>query len=145
VGEADPAKYTDIKQARQFLKETEVDALAVAIGNSHGKYKGPPKLDFERLRAIRDAVDIPLVLHGGSGISPADFKKAISLGIAKINFYTGMSDAAIEATKNYLNDVGERYNDYPMMMNMVKESVTRVVVEQMEIFGSSGQAENKEN
>jgi fructose/tagatose bisphosphate aldolase len=56
-----------------------------------------------------------------------------------------MSDAAIEATKNYLNDVGERYNDYPMMMNMVKESVTRVVVEQMEIFGSSGQAENKEN
>lgn len=145
VGEADPAKYTDIKQARQFLKETEVDALAVAIGNSHGKYKGPPKLDFERLRAIRDAVDIPLVLHGGSGISPADFKKAISLGIAKINFYTGMSDAAIEATKNYLNDVGERYNDYPMMMNMVKESVTRVVVEQMEIFGSSGQTENKEN
>jgi fructose-bisphosphate aldolase class II len=142
VGEADPAKYTDIDQARQFVKETEVDALAVAIGNSHGRYKGPPKLDFERLRAIRGAVDIPLVLHGGSGISAADFQKAISFGIAKINFYTGMSDVAIQATKKHLGEMGERYNDYPMMMNAVKESVAQVVAEQMEIFGSRGQAAN---
>jgi fructose-bisphosphate aldolase class II len=140
MGEADPAKYTDIEQARRFVKETEVDALAVAIGNSHGWYKGPPKLDFDRLRAIREAVDIPLVLHGGSGISAADFQKAITSGIAKINFYTGMSDAAIQATKKYLSEMSERYNDYPMMMNAVKESVAQVVAEQMEIFGSRGQA-----
>jgi fructose-bisphosphate aldolase class II len=140
VGEADPAKYTDIEQARRFVKETGIDALAIAFGNSHGRYKGPPKLDFDRLSAIRNAADIPLVLHGGSGISAADFKKAIALGIAKINFYTGMSDVAIQASKKHLGDIGERYNDYPMMMNAVKESVTQVVAEQMEIFGSIGQA-----
>lgn len=140
VGEADPARYTDIAQARQFVKETAVDALAIAIGNSHGRYKGPPKLDFDRLSALRNAVDLPLVLHGGSGIPAADFKRAIALGIAKINFYTGMSDAAIGSTKKYLAGMGERYNDYPMMMNAVKESVAHVVAEQMEIFGSVGQA-----
>ena len=65
-----------------------------------------------------------------------------SLGIAKINFFTGMSEAAIRATKDHLGGMGERYNDYPMMMNAVKESVTQVVAEQMGIFGSTGQAAN---
>lgn len=142
VGEADPDKFTDIDQARQFVKETGVDALAVAIGNSHGRYKGPPQLDFERLTAIRDAVNIPLVLHGGSGISAVDFKKSISLGIAKINFFTGMSDAAIQTTKKFLGDMGTKYNDYPLMMNAVKDSVSQVVAEQMDIFGSVGQSED---
>jgi fructose-bisphosphate aldolase, class II len=140
VGEADPARYTDIRQAHEFVERTGVDALAVAIGNSHGRYKGKPDLDFNRLCSIRDVTGIPLVLHGGSGISPDDFRRAISLGIAKINFYTGMSDAAIQATRNYLGGMGERYNDYPMLMNVVKESVMRVVAEQMEIFGSAGQS-----
>ncbi|HEX2993635.1 MAG TPA: ketose 1,6-bisphosphate aldolase [Anaerolineales bacterium] len=141
VGEADPAKYTDVKQAKRFVEKTGVDALAVAIGNSHGRYKGKPDLDFERLCAIRDVTGIPLVLHGGSGISVDDFRKAISLGIAKVNFFTGMSDAALQATKKYLGEMGERYNDYPMLMNAVKAGVTQVVAEQMEIFGSTGQAE----
>lgn len=140
VGEADPTRYTDIEQAGIFVEKTGVDALAVAIGNSHGRYKGQPDLDFNRLCAIRDVTGIPLVLHGGSGISADDFRKAISLGIAKINFFTGMSDAAVQATKRHLSEMGERYNDYPIMMNAVKESVTQVVIEQMEIFGSTGQA-----
>jgi fructose-bisphosphate aldolase class II len=142
LGEADPVKYTDIQQAKEFVERTGVDALAVAIGNSHGRYKGKPDLDFNRLCSIRDLTSIPLVLHGGSGISPDNFRKAISFGIAKINFYTGMSDAAIKATKRYLGEMGGRYNDYPMMMNAVKESVMQVVAEQMEIFGSIGQAAN---
>jgi fructose-bisphosphate aldolase, class II len=142
VGEADPAKYTDIQQAKEFVEKTGVDALAVAIGNSHGRYKGQPDLDFNRLCSIRDVTGIPLVLHGGSGISADDFRKAISLGIAKINFYTGMSDAAIQATKRELGEMGERYNDYPMLMNAVKESVARVVAKQMEIFGSVGRTAN---
>jgi fructose-bisphosphate aldolase, class II len=140
VGSADPAKYTDVTQAREFVKQTGVDALAVAIGNSHGRYKGKPELDFDRLNAIRNAAGIPLVLHGGSGISADDFRKAISLGIAKINFFTGMSEAAIEATTRYVQSIGGRYNDYPMMMNSVKESVADVVAAQMEIFGSTGKA-----
>ena len=140
VGQADPTKYTDVEQAKIFVEQTGIDALAVAIGNSHGHYKGPPNLDFERLRAIRDGTGIPLVLHGGSGISAADFRKAISLGITKINFFTGMAQAAIQATTSYLSKVGEHYNDYPMMMNYVKECIASVVAEQMEIFGSCGQA-----
>jgi len=140
VGAADPAKYTDIAQAKAFVEQTGIDALAVAIGNSHGRYKGKPDLDFERLRAIRDVTGIPLVLHGGSGISAADFRQAISLGIAKINFFTGMSEAAMQATASYLSTAGERYNDYPMMLSQVKERVAGVVAEQMEIFGSRGRA-----
>lgn len=142
VGEADPAKYTDIQQAKEFVQKTGVDALAVAIGNSHGRYKGKPDLDFNRLCSIRDVTGIPLVLHGGSGIAADDFRRVISLGIAKINFFTGMSDAAIQATKKHLREIGEQYNDYPMMMNAVKESVEHVVAEQMEIFGSIGQSIN---
>lgn len=142
AGEADPARYTDIEQARIFVQKTGVDALAVAIGNSHGRYKGKPDLDFNRLCAIRDVTGIPLVLHGGSGISADDFRKAIALGIAKINFFTGMSDAAIEATKKHLGEMGEWYNDYPIMMNAVKQSVAQVVAEQIEIFGSAGQIAN---
>lgn len=145
VGKADPAKYTDISQARQFVKETGIDALAVAIGNSHGKYKGEPDLDFERLKAIREVTGIPLVLHGGSGISAADFRKAISLGIAKINFFTGMAEAAMRATSEYMSTAGQRYNDYPIMMNQVREEVSRVVAEQMEIFGSRGKAADGSN
>ena len=140
VGMADPAKYTDISQAKSFVERTGIDALAVAIGNSHGRYKGQPDLDFERLRAIRDVTGIPLVLHGGSGISAADFRKAISLGIAKINFFTGMSEAAMQVTASYMSTAGERYNDYPLMLNQVKDRVASVVAEQMEIFGSRGQA-----
>lgn len=140
VGTADPAKYTDINQAAIFVEQTGIDALAVAIGNSHGRYKGEPELDFERLWAIRDAVNIPLVLHGGSGISDADFRKAIALGIAKINFFTGMSEAALETTAEYIDASGTQYNDYLKMVNQVKESVATVVAEQMEIFGSKGKA-----
>ena len=140
VGKADPAKYTDVSQAKSFVERTGIDALAVAIGNSHGRYKGQPDLDFERLRAIRDVTGIPLVLHGGSGISAVDFCKAISLGIAKINFFTGMSEAAMQVTASYMLTAGERYNDYPLMLKQVKERVANVVAEQMEIFGSRGQA-----
>jgi fructose-bisphosphate aldolase class II len=138
VGSADPARYTDVDQAREFVRETGIDALAVAIGNSHGKYKGAPCLDFERLQAIRDATGIPLVLHGGSGISDEDFRKAVSLGIAKINFFTGMSQAALNATRTYLNQGQETYNDYPVMITRVKAAVCKTVEEQMQIFGSTG-------
>ncbi|WP_053959180.1 class II fructose-1,6-bisphosphate aldolase [Sulfobacillus thermosulfidooxidans] len=76
------------EDAERFVAETHVDALAAAIGSAHGHYKGKPQLDFERLAAIREVTGIPLVLHGGSGIPDEDVKKAISLGIAKMNINT---------------------------------------------------------
>lgn len=131
---ADPNRFTDPDQAAEFVKKTNIDCLAVAIGNSHGKYKGKPKLDFDRLKAINDAAKIPLVLHGGSGISDDDFRKAISLGISKINFFTGMAEAALLATKASIEKSGTSYNDYPKLVASVKQSVTEVVAERIRVF-----------
>ena len=77
--------YTDPKQAKDFVDRTGCDSLAVAIGNVHGVYSSEPKLAFDILEEVANAVDVPLVLHGASGIGDEDIKKAISLGIAKIN------------------------------------------------------------
>ena len=139
-GEADPNKYTDIRQAKIFVEKTGADFLAVAIGNAHGKYKGTPDLDFALLNSIKHKTGIPLVLHGGTGISVGDFKRAISEGISKINFFTGMSEVALSATKKYMLGAGETYDDYPLMLEDVKKAVTQIVSNQMDIFGSSGKA-----
>jgi ketose-bisphosphate aldolase len=108
--EDDSKKYkgilTDPAIAYSFVSETEIDALAVAIGTVHGFYKEPPRLDFERLERIDRQVNIPLVLHGGTGIPIPDIKKAISLGISKVNIGTELlalvTDTYREASKlNY--------------------------------------------
>ena len=87
--------YTDPGMALDFVQRTGVDALAVAVGNAHGDYKFPPKLDFDRITQIAQAVKIPLVLHGGSGLSDYDFQEAIRRGIAKINIFTDISKAQV--------------------------------------------------
>ncbi len=92
-----PIAYADPKEALRFIAETGVDALAVGIGNVHGVYVGAPDLHFEILREISAASAVPLVLHGGTGISPEDFKQAISLGVRKINIATACFQAAAEA------------------------------------------------
>ncbi len=89
--------YTSPEQARDFVERTGVDALAVAVGTAHGAYKFPPKLDFERITRIRAATDVPLVLHGGSGLSDGDFREAICRGIAKINIFTDVNVAAAKS------------------------------------------------
>jgi fructose-bisphosphate aldolase class II len=95
------ACYTDPKQAQAFVAATGVDALAIAFGTAHGVYEAEPCLDFERIAAIRHAVAVPLVMHGGSGVSAADFRKAIGAGITKINYFTYMSLAGGLAVKAY--------------------------------------------
>ena len=80
-----PSNLTEPLEAKRFVKETGIDMLAVGIGNAHGIYKSLPKFDFKRLQEIYEQVKIPLVLHGGSGTPEADLKKAISLGICKVN------------------------------------------------------------
>ncbi|MGK0600339.1 ketose 1,6-bisphosphate aldolase [Yokenella regensburgei] len=141
-GAADTALYTDVEQANDFVSRTGVDALAVAIGNSHGRYHGVPKLDFSRLDALAQCVDVPLVLHGGSGLSTADFRKAIQLGIAKINFYTGMSQAALRTLESRLlnTELSQKYDHYLLLMKDVEHAVCATVTEQMAIFGSQNKA-----
>lgn len=142
-GSANKALYTDINQAADYVTRTGVDALAVAIGNSHGRYKGLPKLDFERLAKLADLVKPPLVLHGGSGLSTQDFQIAIKLGIVKINFYTGMSQAALQTLeiKMHDNDLSSKYDHYLLLMKEVEKSISQIVSEQMVIFSSINKAE----
>lgn len=138
----DEAMYTKVEQAKEFVELTNIDALAVAIGNSHGNYKGEPKLDLERLAAIDKEVNIPLVLHGGSGLSTSDFKNAIAQGIAKINFYTGMSQAALASIKNDIDskELAKMYDQYLLTTKNMRASIKDTVVAQMEIFGSVNKA-----
>ncbi|MCU6666920.1 tagatose bisphosphate family class II aldolase [Silvania hatchlandensis] len=102
VVDSKDALYTHPQQAREFVTLTGIDSLAVAIGTAHGLYTATPKLDFERLAEIRSQVDVPLVLHGASGLSTADIRRAIGLGICKVNVATELKIAFSDALKTYL-------------------------------------------
>jgi ketose-bisphosphate aldolase len=100
----DNYQYTDPKQAAEFVAATGIDALAVAIGNAHGVYKGKPKINYPVLEEITKLVSIPLVLHGGSGIPDEDFKKIIKMGVSKINIFTELSQEATARLRSIEND-----------------------------------------
>ncbi|KYK25094.1 hypothetical protein AYK26_02775 [Euryarchaeota archaeon SM23-78] len=128
---------TDPEQAKEFVELTGIDSLAISIGNAHGIWKDKPKLDFERLKAIAKATGKFLVLHGGSGISASDFRKAISLGINKININTEMRVAYAHALLKGLHN-REDYVPYHYLKD-VSAAVSKVVEEKIIIF----KAENK--
>ena len=94
--------YTDPAQAEAFCRETGIDALAPSFGTAHGIYKAKPMLDLERVRIISEKTGLPLVMHGGSGVSEDDFRRAIRAGIRKINYYTYMSNAGSRAVRELL-------------------------------------------
>lgn len=132
VDEVTEDGFTKPEQAKDFVERTGVDALAIAIGNQHGQYKGTPKLDFERLKEIRKTVDCGLVLHGGSGIADEDFVEAIRCGINKINIYTA-EDLAAKA------HVKEHFEDYPQYLDFtkgLKEAVQEEVKRHILLFAS---------
>ena len=93
---------TDKKEALSFIEETGVDCLAVAVGTSHGVYKGTPHLEFELLKELSESIEIPLVLHGGSGTGDENLKKAVETGIQKVNLFTDLSAEGVVSLKSYL-------------------------------------------
>lgn len=97
-------EYTDPLQAKDFVDRTGVDFLAIAVGTIHGVYVTKPELDLNRIKLIRDMVDVPLVLHGGSGVTDENILIAIENGIRKINYYTYMTLAGGEAIKNIIKE-----------------------------------------
>ena len=103
-GESDESIYTDPDEAKRFVEETGIDALACAFGTAHGVYLKQPKLDFPRQERIKSLVSVPLVMHGGSGVSHEDYRRVIDLGIRKINYYTYMAKAGAAA----VDALGER-------------------------------------
>ena len=125
--------YTTVEEAVGFVKETGVDALAIAIGTAHGVYKSKPKLDLNRLQEIRAALDTPLVLHGASGLPEEDLKASIKYGIAKMNIFTDICVAGVDAMKN---GVGA----YIDIRDMKYKAMKQAAVEKMIMFGSAGRA-----
>ena len=137
-GDENPEKYyTDPKMAKDFVEKTGVDALAIAVGTAHGAYTLPPKLDFERIRTIANTVDIPLVLHGGSGLTDADFKRAIQEGISKVNIFTDINVAAVEAELKKFSSVKKGIID---LIPAAVEAVKQETVKKMKLFSIDGRA-----
>ena len=130
--------FTDPDIALDFVRRTGVDSLAVAVGNAHGDYAFPPKLDFERIRRISEMTDLPLVLHGGSGLSNDDFKQAVSCGICKVNIFTDIDKAGKAGIEKGLAAGAKT------MMGLIPyeiEAMKEVVREKITLFGSLDRAD----
>ncbi len=133
------AMMTVPEEAQEFVERTGIDALAVAIGTAHGPYKGEPRLDFARLQKIRDLVDVPLVLHGASGVPEDAIQKAISIGICKINIDTDLRQAFTAAIKQVLAEKPGEI-DPRKLLGPGREALKQVAKQKIQLFGSAGQA-----
>ena len=133
-------EFTDPQEAAEFVKQTGVTCLAVLIGNAHGHYKKPPKLDIERVKAIREATGgTPLVLHGGSGIPDEQVKAAIAAGIRKMNIGTDVCCAFAEGTKETLADP-KRSIAVDLFMKHPINTVKQLALEKIRLVGADGRA-----
>lgn len=127
-------QYTDPSKAAEFVERTGCDSLAVAIGNQHGVYTSAPQLNFEVLEKVRDAVSVPLVLHGASGIGDKDIRRAIQLGITKINIHTELCQAAMEAIGAH------KENSFLALEREVCLAVKQRAMEKITLFGATQKA-----
>ena len=133
-------EFTDPEEAAEFVKRTGVCCLAVLIGNAHGHYKKTPKLDIDRVKAIREATGgTPLVLHGGSGIPDDQVKAAINAGIRKMNIGTDVCCAFAEGTKEILDDPN-RSLAIDLFMKHPIETVKKLAVDKIRLVGANGKA-----
>jgi len=133
------ASMTDPDRAAEFVENTDTDALAVAIGNAHGWYRGKPQLDFDRLREIRSKVAIPLVLHGASGIPDDMIREATSIGVDKINIDTEIRDAFRQAVAKFVNENPDVI-DPRKILAPARAAMREVVAKKIRLFGGSGKA-----
>ena len=146
TGKRSTGKKTDPEQAARFVKQTGIDALAVAVGNVHVLEDGESPLDLSLIETLRERVPVPLVLHGGTGISPEDLRKAISLGVSKINVGTILRRTYVNTIRSFINthnidqiDPGELTSTGGRMdmLAEARDAVKNEVVRLMEIFGSA--------
>ena len=135
--------YTTVEDAVDFWSKTQVDALAVAVGNAHGVYRQKPNIQQQRIRELREAIAAPLVLHGGSGISDEDFRKAIDNGISKINIHTDLCLAGMKAMREScaaIDPAKPATKDYLATHAARVRAMKETVLHKMELFGSVGKA-----
>lgn len=131
------ALMTDPASAAEFVRRTGIDSLAVAIGTAHGLYKAEPKLDFARLEKIRSVVDIPLVLHGASGVPDEMVRRCIELGVCKVNVATELKIAFADAVKGHFVEHPDA-NDPRKYITPGKAAMKRVVMDKIRMCGSEG-------
>ena len=127
--------FTDPEVAARFVKDTGVDALAVAIGTVHGLYRSKPNLDLERLRKISGSVDIPLVMHGGTGVGEDGFRAAIANGISKVNIATDLSLTGVHAIEKLVEEKKGNIHFY-QMQDAARSSIVECVKDHIRIFGT---------
>ncbi len=133
------ATFTSVDEAKKFVHETNVDYLAIAVGTAHGVYEGEPNLDFDRIEAIKKELNIPLVLHGSSGVADKDIKKAVSLGINKINIDTDIRISFANAVKNFVKENPDEI-DPRKILGPAREAMQEIIEGKMKLFGSAGRA-----
>ncbi len=133
------AMLTDPDEAKYFVDRTGVDSLAVAIGTAHGRYKGEPKLDFDRLTRIHSLVDTPIVLHGSSGVPDEAIKEAISRGVCKVNIDTNIREAFTGSCRRVIAEKPDEI-DPRKILGPAREAATEIIREKIRLFGSSGKA-----
>lgn len=136
----DQAALTVPEEAKQFVEDTGIDTLAIAIGTAHGMYKGEPKLDFERLSNIASIIEVPLVLHGASGVPDDSVKEAIRRGISKVNIATELKNPMAVAIKECFDKNSEE-NDPRNYMGAAREAVKKVVINKIRLCSSNGLSE----
>jgi fructose-bisphosphate aldolase class II len=125
-----------VDTARGFVRHTGVDCLAVSIGTVHGKLKGKPRLDYQRLRHINEVLGIPLVIHGGSGLSEDQYHRLVTGGVAKINYHTSLSEAAAQSVHRQSKS-GQGYAE---LTAGVREAIAAEAEQCMRRWGSAGRA-----
>jgi fructose-bisphosphate aldolase class II len=130
------ATFTDPDEAAKLVNETGVDSLAIAIGTAHGPYKGEPKLDFDRLDLIKKKLDMPIVLHGSSGVPEASIRKAVSLGVNKINIDTDIRLSFSAAVRDFVGK-SDAY-DPRKIITPARDAMKETIKEKMIMFGSAG-------
>lgn len=132
--------YTAPEEAQAYVAQTGVDFLAVSIGTVHGRMRGAPQLDLDRLAAINDALGIPLVIHGGTGLSDAQFRALIERGVAKINYYTALADAA--AASMHAAAAADPRAGYTALMKGVRAAIAAEVERCIGLWGAAGRADD---
>lgn len=131
--------YTEPGQAAAFVEATGVDCLAVSVGTVHGLMRGEPRIDYGRMCAIRDATPVPLVIHGGSGLTEATYGQLVQSGMCKINFYAELSRAAADSIRGRLRQNPDTDSITQLLADM-RPSVQRAVENKIRIWGSEGKA-----
>lgn len=135
--EEDGKAYTDPSMVKEFVEKTEIDALAVSIGTAHGYYKAEPRIRFDLLEEIRKQTDIALVLHGGTGVPEADFKKCVEMGMSKINVGTGLKKIFSDGVKG---EISPEEDDPRKVVGPGRRAVAKAIAENCDLFNCTGKA-----